>query len=304
MGSLQHLTFYSNKIFYNQTILLLSDFQLLENLGQKNISCLQNSPNIPYKDLTMILIVGDIVEDVDTLKNLSFQKTVLETMKKITGEIPTFYTLGNHDKMTKQKSHNWERGEEERLIDLLSSLPYFQFVDYQNTFVTKDNLAINGLSLPFSFFERENEKTEFFFQHFYKQYRPSLFSPKHFNIFMLHQPQGFIEGSLIKKECMQPYVDISVFGHMHNGMVPPCCLSSSKNWGLVSPKHTLFPKYARGIVETNGTTHVINGPVNTMIKQKEINDFYGANATLITIQKGKENLDEESCKVKRKVISI
>lgn len=75
---------------------------------------------------------------------------------------------------------------------------------------------------------------------------------------------------------------------MYNGLIP-----LFKNAGLISPSRELFPKYAHGIVEENGTTIIINGAVNTRVEAPTLNNFFKPEASIITLNPAPQKIKKK-----------
>lgn len=289
MTHIKEYTFYSDKIKKDQTYLLVSDFQLSENLGKEHLMEIKNSEVVKKQKLDYILIPGDIVNDSDELEQLEFRQFVLETLEEFTDGIPTIVSKGNHDQMTK-KGKNWDWGNSKNIEYLLKELENVTLLNNQKTRLLPSNIRVGAFSPNFIYYGKYKESKDQFAHQFFANFNEDKFASETYNILLTHEPQSIIKLSKERNRCVQPHVDLSVSGHMHDGMTPEILKPLMKNRGLVSPQMTLFPKYSHGCVKVGDTNFVINGAVNSRIESKLINDFYGASATMINLKKGYEKI--------------
>lgn len=287
MGKISNVVIYTNKISKNMHLLVVSDIHATKTSGYKNLTKIKDI--MSTEPIDHIIIPGDIVDDVESLKDYNFQKKLQYSLLEFTQEKPTIISYGNHDQMTK-KDGIWQEGNKQLLKDTLSPLPNYHLLENGEIFKT-DEITYSALSPDFNFYEgkdktkKERESDEAYQEIFYSSYYKDLFNKKEFNIFLTHAPQAFIRLSKKKGSCIVPNTDMAVSGHMHNGLLPNFLGKYMHNRGIISPQMQLFPDYAQGKYQQNDTTYVINGPVNAMVGLPIVNDIYGPNATVVTLVK-------------------
>lgn len=288
MGKIRNLTICTKKIPRDMKLLIISDIHASKEIGWENLAAVKDMVNMD--DINQIVIPGDIVNDVTTLRDQEFKEMLKTNLTNITQGKPTVVSYGNHDLMTKNRNGFWAPGKKELLKETLEELPHFHLVRAGKK-INIDGLNYSACSPNFSYYEnsqkskKDRESTEDYTQIFYSNYKDDLFDAAEFNIFLTHEPQSIIKLSEEKGACIQPNTDMVVSGHMHNGLLPNLLQKFARNHGIISPQMQLFPKYAQGINEVEDTTFIINGPINTRIETPFINKIYGPNATVVTLKK-------------------
>lgn len=290
MGKITNLVIYTNKISSNMKLLILSDLHLTKLKKSDNLDFIKK--NIDMKEISFVLMPGDIVNDVNELYDSEFKERVQEQLMSITLDKNVFVSKGNHDQMTRNVDGNWSLGDVSLFEDMIKSLDNYHYVNNSDKYQYNE-IFISGLSLGFDYYEtsyrkrRDRENINDYLKAFKARYNENLFSGENFNIFLTHEPHSIINLSNIQGQCIQPNTDLVVSGHMHNGLLPNFLQPLVNNRGLVSPQMNFFPKYACGVYRLSNTNFVINGPVNTYIEMPMINKLYGANATVLTLKKSK-----------------
>lgn len=286
MGKISKLTVYSKKIPYDIKFLVISDIHRNKTQGKENLMKIKDLINID--EIDSIIIPGDIVNDVNDLKDKEFKNTLQEELLSITNYKPTFVSLGNHDQMTHSQEGKWIPGQIKLLKNALEEIPNFRLIENgKNQKINFLNIA--ACSPDFNYYENKDktkrENIEEYQKIFNQTYNEKLFSDDTYNIFLTHEPQSIIKLSKENKKCIQPNTDLVISGHMHNGILPNFMQPLMANRGLISPQMQLFPEYAQGVYQLQDTTFLINGPVNTRIETPLINNLYGPNASVVTLKK-------------------
>lgn len=290
MTHINNITINTEKIENNKKILSLSDLHATKKVGLEHLSMIKRTVNMD--EIDQIAIPGDIVNDVNELKNNKFRNGLLKALSDFAEGKDVFVSFGNHDLMTLGK-HGWEEGNYLLLEETLQELSNFHLL-HNGEKITVDNITYSAFSPNFSYYEDEKKKRRNlespsdYRRAFFENYNGNLFSNDTFNILLTHEPQSIIKLSTKKGSCIQDNTDLVVSGHMHDGMVPHILKGFFGNKGIISPQRQLLPNYARGVVEIDGTNFIINGAVNTMVENSLINEIYGANATVIDLQKVKK----------------
>lgn len=288
MGKIKNLTINTNKINTDEIhILLVSDLHLTMDAGFKNLDKIITSKYIDYDALDYVVIPGDLINDSNELENYEFRKKFLNKMTKLTQDKTTIVSYGNHDQMTKLGSidEKWIAGDRKLLEDALKELPNIKIVKNGQKAVETKEIDFAGFSPLYSYYEGLHEDKKEYEKNFFANYKEDLFSEDKFNIYLTHEPQSIIRLSKERGYCLQPNTDIVLSGHMHNGLLPNTFHKFAKNRGLISPQMQLFPEFAQGEFQVENTKFIINGPVNTRIETPQVNDLYGANASVLTLKK-------------------
>mgnify|MGYP004709668535 FL=1 len=278
---IKKIEIYSPKILSSKKIFTLSDIHRTNRIGTTpgltHLSMIEKELSSEIDDVDLILIPGDIINDTEDLKDNDFKKFLVFELETLTQGKPTFISYGNHDQMTKDASNTWQMSSRRQLKEALS--PLSNVTVLENSEVQNfQEVSISSFSPAYPYYELEKESDSAFMTEFLQEMDSSLFDTTQYNILLTHAPSSMI--SLITKRVnlLETNPDLVVSGHMHNGLIP-----LSKNVGLISPSHELFPKYAHGVIEENGTTFVINGAVNTRVEAPTINSFFKPSANIITL---------------------
>lgn len=277
----------TNKINNSKKILVISDLHLTRDKGFKHLDEIKHT--VLSDEISEIIIPGDIYNDVNELKNKHFRDKSLQVLWDFAQRRQVFVSLGNHDLMTKTNS-GWKKGDVSLMEEAFQDLPNFYLI-HNGEQLRYDSISYSAFSPDFTYYEDEKksrkdlESESDYEESFMENYNPSLFDKNAFNIFLTHEPQSIIKLSTKKGSCIQDNTDLVISGHMHDGMVPHTLKRFSNNTGFISPQKQFFPSYAHGAVKINGTTFIINGPVNAMVENSLANEIMGANATIIDLKK-------------------
>ena len=133
MGKISNVVIYTNKISKNMHLLVVSDIHATKTSGYKNLTKIKDI--MSTEPIDHIIIPGDIVDDVESLKDYNFQKKLQSSLLEFTQEKPTIISYGNHDQMTK-KDGIWQEGNKQLLKDTLSPLPNYHLLENGEIFKT------------------------------------------------------------------------------------------------------------------------------------------------------------------------
>ena len=283
----------SGKIDDERTFVSVSDFHLaMDNncyMGFTNFDELVRF--LEKVNFDYLLMPGDCINDTSNLESAKFCNVLNRSIEDLTQGKLSFFTYGNHDFMRKENG-NWvkEENSENRLANILGDLSNVIFLDELKSFCLNDdnllkygcykraNVNIIGASLPFEFYEGENEDEMAFLKYWdrMKFVASKTWHSDSYNILMLHALKNFVQLSRDFDQLILPDIDLAVGGHYHNGSVP--------NWlnavipgndGLVSPQMELWPKNVRGIIDVNGVPVHVGGYTNFRVESSFINKLLG-----------------------------
>ena len=279
----------TDKIDRDRRILSLSDFHLTGDKGFEHLKEIKSKTDMTK--ISHIVMPGDIVNDVNELKDNKFRDSVLQALSDFAEDKHVFLSAGNHDQMT-LNNKKWQRGDYSLLQETIKQLPKFHLLKNGER-ITVNDITYSAFSPDYSYYEDEDkerkdlEAESDYEEAFMKNYNANLFDNNTFNILLTHEPQSIIKLSTKKGSCIQDNTDLVLSGHMHDGMLPHFFKRFCGNIGIISPQMQLLPKYAHGTVEVGDTTFVINGPVNARVESALINEIYGSNATVVDLVKTK-----------------
>ena len=289
MAHITNVNINTDKIDRDRRILSLSDFHLTEDKGFEHLKEIKSKTDMTK--ISHIVMPGDIVNDVNELKDNKFRDSVLQALSDFAEDKHVFLSAGNHDQMT-LNNKKWQRGDYSLLQETIKQLPKFHLLKNGER-ITVNDITYSAFSPDYSYYEDEDkerkdlEAESDYEEAFMKNYNANLFDNNTFNILLTHEPQSIIKLSTKKGSCIQDNTDLVLSGHMHDGMLPHFFKRFCGNIGIISPQMQLLPKYAHGTVEVGDTTFVINGPVNARVESALINEIYGSNATVVDLVKTK-----------------
>jgi len=282
MGNfIKKIEIYSPKILSSKKVFTLSDIHRTNKKGTTpglvHLSMLEKELSPEIDDIDFMLIPGDIINDTEDLKDRTFKKTLIFELETLTQGKPTFISYGNHDQMTRDSSNVWRESSRRKLKEALRPLHNVRVLENSEMQDFKEE-SISAFSPTYSYYELERENETAYVTEFLQGMNANLFNSTQYNILLTHASSSLI--SLLRNQVnlLKINPDLVVSGHMHNGLIP-----LFKNAGLISPSRELFPKYAHGVVEENGTTVIINGAVNTRVEAPTLNNFFKPEASIITL---------------------
>ncbi len=286
MCIIKNMTIYSDKLFTPKTILVVSDIHRtnrkgydsgLRNLERLYTEVLSGIKSGKYPKLDTILIPGDIINDSSELDKKSFRKEIIDEIYSMTRFIPTYISLGDHDQMALDTKGHWIKGNSDVLREIIHYIPNTKLLE-GNQRAQLEEVSIGAFSPEYEYYEVDKEEPSTFATMFRTKKRPK-FSASTYNILMTHTPSAIMTLSDDKDKCIDPFANLVVSGHMHNGII-----KLPKNIGLISPQMQLFPRYAHGTDTIGKTKFLINGPVNNIVESKLLNRLFQPNASIITLK--------------------
>jgi len=295
MGEIRRLEIYSPKILKEKKALIISDLHREKKTGQKNLDKVKVKTQDDFPEIDFIFIVGDLLNDVNDLRDPEFRKIFIESLKDFTRGKLTFVSFGNHDKMTREGPNAWNDADERLIKEALSEIENIIVVD--NNVQRIGEIKIGSFSPDSQYYLKKGESKAEYARQFYRQFNPNMFDSTTYNIFMTHEPQSIISISEEENAIIQPHTNLVLSGHMHDGLlptfvqrllnkgfIPKIIRKIIKNMGLLSPQMRLLPKYAHGEHTIEETDFIINSPINTRVECPLLNELYGANATVLTMK--------------------
>ena len=207
---INHTTVRSPRIHQPLTLAICADF----HNGDTNrvLSACQGADGI--------LIVGDLVDRHDRHGN-GYDNAV-DFLRRAPDVAPTFYAIGNHDRLLPLREEYWPHVEQSRVTVL------------DDRYIPFGGIVLGGLSS-----HREGPETSWL---------PEMAAQPGFKLLMCHHPEYFANTAL-KQD-----IDLTVSGHAHGGQVRIPLLVN----GLCAPNQGWFPKYAGGRYDVDGTVMLVS----------------------------------------------
>jgi len=284
-------TFYSDKVSKDIRIASISDIHLSKLVDLETVDKILKV--IENTNPNYIFILGDTV---DTPNELDYKTRLIELdvlMKNCGNIAPTFIIIGNHDYYYDQKtgvmilSDVWQNFERFNNVHLLKDKTY---VD--------DNLFIGGYMQKGMVYENGTHKEDYLLFHEDLSKMDSLINnlpTDKYKIFLTHSPEPLQKD--INQDLLKDY-NLIMVGHYHNGVVPEFLSNIiPKNSGLITPRKTILPKEARGIIKLpTGNYLIYNGgwtkiPATAKPIEYPLDKFFNRDIDVTTITNNYEYFD-------------
>ena len=285
-------TFYNANVKRDIRIVSIGDIHISQNVELEAIDKILKVIEELKPDY--ICLLGDII---DSPTELTYEKRLLELevlIKSCNNIANTFIIIGNHDfyydkdSNTITLSHIWEDYDKLDNVYLLKDKSF-----------TDDNIFIGGyMQKGDAYYSKENNKEDpmnYYIdlgghQDLYKK----LPSDK-FKLFLTHSPEPI--QSVMNQNLLKDY-NLIITGHYHNGVVPSFLeWAVPKNKGLLTPRRTVLPNEARGVVKLDTGTYLIynggwtNIPNTANSIYKPLDVFFNRDIDLTTVTNNYEYYD-------------
>ena len=184
-----------------------------------------------------IVIAGDMV-DAERQGNC---EEVMETLRKLSGEFPVYFGVGNHERFLLNDNKKLP-AQKERFAKGLEGSPV-KLLRNETELLKDANIRITGLDLPLWYYRKtfiellDKENLEVFV---------GKADNENFNILIAHDPDHF-------RAYASWGADLVLSGHVHGGII-----GLGGNRGLISPKIRLFPKYCAGKYVCEDTSMLVS----------------------------------------------
>lgn len=215
-----------------------------------------------------VCFTGDMIDSIKH-NNIDSINILLSFIKKICLKYKLIYINGNHEIM--------ENGIDNSLIKnylkSLKKIDNLYFLD--GNFIEFDDITFYGFNVGFDYYYEYKEENNELINNLVNNYKLS----NKFNCLLFHSPS--IIDSIDKK------FDLMLFGHMHNGIIPHFLNNKKHNFGLISPRGKLFPKYSRNMVNKNNIISIIGYPINfsKLVNKYKIEFLFRSGINIININK-------------------
>lgn len=240
----------------NIIISLISDIHYSKKLNKNTIPKLLNKLKNEKSDY--ICIPGDIIDE-----STDYDDYIDNFFKDLNQNYKVIICLGNHDLSSFQKSNQvyndtkWYNNLKK--YENIHILNNEQFIDNNICFTgitplfDKDNNYLDNTSNTINILNNMELKT------------------KRYNILLSHSPLTILSDKSLYNNNFINKQNLILCGHMHNGLILPFMDKLYKsNRGLVGPKKTLFPKYAKGQLKINNTDIIICKGITKLAKHSNI----------------------------------
>ncbi len=281
MSYIKHLEIYSPKILQAKRILVLSDLHISKNSDEHINEVIDDIKG--HNDIDLILMPGDIIHSTNFLDFQGSSQKLVNQMTRLTRDIPTYISAGNHDQMIREGFEKWRKSDYKRLKELLNTIKNITFLD--NEVVDIGNIKIGDFTPSIDYYLTHHETPKAMLNE-YKRVGPNIkFTKETFNVLLSHDPISLLKIAHSPHGNLIPKANLVLSGHTHEGLVP-YGLQGKVSRGLVSPNYEPLPKYSMGTYQKGKTIYVINGAVNPFVESPIINNALGTNYTIIDLLNG------------------
>lgn len=292
---------YSRQIKAPINIFLISDIHFAPKVTPAILEKLVIAAKSKNPDY--ILIPGDLVDHLDTIKDESEFDRLLAWLEQLGQIAPTIIGLGNHDfyridhdrKPSFFGRHRWKIEQPNFLIEKINKIANVHMLD--NSSYEDDKVYIFGFTQSPEYYGLDNCEEERIrssiedsgiMLHDLRQIPAEKLHqlPEHkIKLALVHSPFRLFRDDIA--ECFKDF-DFTISGHTHNGAVPPILHDFWRSdRGLSAPGNAEFmPEHARaGLYDT----HLICGAVTTISsatrKLRFLNAAFPINIATLEISK-------------------
>ena len=249
----------------------------------------------------LIIISGDAIDSIDNPNN----DLILEILKYLSNNIPTFISYGNHETLKFVKCRGVDTHSEE-FFDKLKTQT--NCIVLNNSSEQFKNLIINSFNLPTDSWYEIGEPKNMFIEEFNKNYKPDN---SKYTILSSHSPNGYLnKKGKINDELRKLLTDTLILsGHNHGGLVPRQIQNFLKNTpingiGLIGPYYKLFFKNAYGYFNTDSTNLIISNGITKWasrygVLSSLLNKILLPEIEIINLENGENDLSYNGYKVKK-----
>ena len=280
---------YNSKAKKDLTIVHISDIHFSKITKPKMLNRLINYVNSLNPDY--IMITGDTLDVPWIVKEHDKMKELWSFFDNLSHITKVLISIGNHDVLSNED------------FDFFSDLDKIDNIYVlNNTSYHDEYIYTMGITLPGDYYYNvtHDESLEVLLNSLDNLKVKLSKMPKHVpKIALIHSPIKLTEKSTLER--LRDF-DIILCGHTHNGMVPDCInFLFRANRGIISPRNNLFPKIAKGKINTDINNHkitiIINGGITKLSKQSgkilsNLNFIYNKSVNKIIIRKKRGNKDE------------
>ena len=252
-----------------------------------------------------IMLLGDIIDSVNSINDLKTRKKLLLWLKDIGEVSKTLISLGSHDYCKKIKNpqkinDNWSFNNLNEYINDINSQKNVKVL--HNTSYEDDKIFVTGYTQSIeyynptrdensSIFTKSVEKKEIMRRELKTLRENITYIPKDkVNFIMIHSPIYLKDNDV--NEYLKEY-DYYLSGHMHNGLVPPII---NELWpssrGIMSPTRHFFADNCRNTLKYKSDKLIVNGPLSTFHDNhglfSKFNFIYPSCISILDFTKDKE----------------
>lgn len=214
----------------NKRIVVLADIHYYQKSEIKRLNKISN--DVFKLNPDYICIPGDMFDE----SFVKDEEIFIEWLKKLSNKFKIFIVLGNHDMIvynTNKKVLNYK---------------FLSHIDSINNIhvLLNDEIIVDDIRfIGFTYYHRYDDDSDYLVRHLNK--KNYNYSSDKYNILLCHSPISMLE----RYDDIDIFnsIDLSIYGHMHGGLMPTMFRKIFKDRGFVNPRTYLFPKYCYGYIK-------------------------------------------------------
>ena len=250
----RYVTLYNEKVTRDLKFMVIGDVHISDMVSLKKLEMIKKQ--IIQERADYYLFVGDLIDDVDNIRNSDLLYKVNDLLSCASKVAPTFVILGNHDYIQKKTKESNIEG----ISNVIKSIDGVTLLD--NDIYYDNNVWLMGYTETKKYYHAKKYDFEEFYEDFkkheklYKNVRKDLPT-----LALVHSPEFSNDD-----KCANLFKDYDLIlcGHTHDGCIP-FGFGNFKR-GLISPKKTFFPKNVRGLRKLDNNYILITGGVTKIQK--------------------------------------
>lgn len=250
----RYVTLYNEKVTRDLKFMVIGDVHISDMVSLKKLEMIKKQ--IIQERADYYLFVGDLIDDVDNIRNSDLLYKVNDLLSCASKVAPTFVILGNHDYIQKKTKESNIEG----ISNVIKSIDGVTLLD--NDIYYDNNVWFMGYTETKKYYHAKKYDFEEFYEDFkkheklYKNVRKDLPT-----LALVHSPEFSNDD-----KCANLFKDYDLIlcGHTHDGCIP-FGFGNFKR-GLISPKKTFFPKNVRGLRKLDNNYILITGGVTKIQK--------------------------------------
>lgn len=254
----------------NTKIVSLADIHYYEKKDLKRLNKVLDQVKIINPDY--IVLPGDFIDKAE----IKEEKLFIDYLNKLASITKVIIGVGNHD-ITSRNERQYKVNTE--LFDKIKKINNLIFLD--DDIYEENNIRFIGITLPHRYYKELNEEGTYLVEYLNEHHK--AYDSDKYNLLICHSP--IITLKYYDKINLFKTIDLSLFGHMHGGLMPKCIRFLTSDRGLISPRFKIFPKYAFGYVKDKKA--IISSGVTKLShtnKFRKLNFLYGSEITVINIK--------------------
>lgn len=222
------------------TIILLAGINYCANTEHKLLDSIYSKlteKTVKNSENTYICLAGDLIDETIVLEDKKLTHDLQDFIDKLARFAPVIMVKGNRDISNQNYSRTHSIPADEKLIE--DTLKNITFLNSENPNYCDENININGINMPLSFYEDNKEDKKMFgsaLENIKFNYNDK------FTACLFHSPSVFLENSEIDlSRCINlSKTDLFLSAHFHSGLLPKFVTVATHGKGFYVSSKPLF----------------------------------------------------------------